>query len=217
MTNRAPDREDTTGKVIGLTGGIASGKSLATSIFAELGVPIVDTDAISRELVEPGSPRLEEIRARFGDEILRDDGSLDRDRLRRRILDQPAERAALEDILHPAIRATARERANAASRHAPYVLVVVPLLAEASVWPAYRDWLDAVITLSAPHSLRRERLVARPGIDARQAEQWMAAQVDDAARRAIADVELVNDASPDALRARIVELDRRLRRSDSRI
>lgn len=216
MTTRSTSREETAGKVIGLTGGIASGKSLASSIFAQLGVPIVDTDAIGRELVEPGSPCLEAIRARFGDEILRDDGSLDRDRLRRRILDQPAARAALEAILHPAIRATARERAAAASRHAPYVLVVVPLLAETSVWPAYRDWLDAVITLTAPVALRRERLVARPGIDARQAEQLLAAQADDAARRAIADVELANDASPDTLRARIVELDRRLRRPGPR-
>ncbi|WP_410474717.1 dephospho-CoA kinase [Guyparkeria sp. TX1] len=206
---------ETCGRIVGLTGGIASGKSLATSIFAELGIPIVDTDAISRELVEPGSPCLDEIQARFGDEILLEDGRLDRDRLRRLILDQPAERAALEAILHPAIRVRARERATAAAHHAPYVLVVVPLLAEASVWPAYRDWLDAVITLTAPPALRRERLAARPGIDAGQAEQLIAAQVDDRARRAIADFELVNDRSPEALREQILELDGRLRQPDS--
>ncbi|WP_322521772.1 dephospho-CoA kinase [Guyparkeria halophila] len=206
----SPERE-TAGRPIGLTGGIASGKSLATSIFAELGIPIIDTDAISRELVEPGSPCLDAIQARFGGGILLEDGRLDRDRLRRIILDQPGERAALEAILHPAIRTRARERATAAARQAPYVLVVVPLLAEASVWPAYRDWLDAVITLTAPPALRRERLTARPGIDARQAEQLIAAQVDDRARQAIADFELVNDRSPEALREQIIDLDRRLR------
>ncbi len=200
---------------MGLTGGIASGKSLATSIFAELGIPIIDTDAISRELVEPGSPCLDEIQARFGNDILVEDGRLDRHRLRQHILDQPAERAALEAILHPAIRAKARAQATAAARHAPYVLVVVPLLAETSVWPAYRDWLDAVITLTAPLTLRRKRLTARPGIDARQAEQLIAAQVDDRARRAIADYELVNDRSPEALREQIIELDRCLRPRDA--
>lgn len=217
MNTQASTRSEspeTTGRVVGLTGGIASGKSLATSIFSELDIPIVDTDAISRELVEPGSPCLDAIRARFGDEILLEGGRLDRDRLRRLILDQPAERAALEAILHPAIRAMARERATAAVRHAPYVLVVVPLLAEDSVWPAYRDWLDAVITLTAPPALRRERLTTRPGIDARQAAQLVAAQVDDRARRAIADFELVNDRSPEALRAQIIDLDGRLRQFD---
>jgi len=215
MTTRASNPSQvrqTEGRLIGLTGGIASGKSLATSIFAELGTPVIDTDAISRELVEPGGPCLDEIQARFGGEILLEDGRLDRDRLRRLILDQPAERDALEAILHPAIRATARERATTAARQAPYVLVVVPLLAEISVWPAYRDWLDAVITLTAPPALRRERLMARPGIDARQAEQLIAAQVDDRARRAIADHELVNDRSPEALREQIIDLDRRLRK-----
>lgn len=206
---------ETTGRIIGLTGGIASGKSLATAIFAELGIPIIDTDAISRELVEPGSPCLNAIRARFGDEILLEDGRLDRHRLRQRILDQPAERTALEAILHPAIRARARERATAAAHHAPYVLVVVPLLAEASVWPAYRDWLDAVITLTAPPILRRERLATRPGIDVSQAEQLIAAQVDDRARRAIADFDLINDRSPEALREQIIELDGRLRQPHS--
>ncbi len=211
MTARSPDQQETPGRVFGLTGGIASGKSLAASIFAQLGIPVIDTDAISRELVEPGSPCLEAIRARFGDEILLEDGRLDRDRLRRHILDQPEERAALEAILHPAIRAAARERAEAATHRAPYVLVVVPLLAEASVWPAYRGWLDGVITLTAPLATRRERLAARPGIDSRQAKQLIAAQVDDEARRAIADIELVNDGTPDALREQIVALDQRLR------
>lgn len=201
----------TAGRIIGLTGGIASGKSLATSIFAERGIPIIDTDAIGRELVEPGSPCLDEIQARFGNDILLEDGRLDRHKLRQRILDQPAERTALEAILHPAIRARAHAEATASARHSPYVLVVVPLLAEASVWPAYRDWLDAVITLTAPTALRRERLAARPGIDARQAEQLIAAQVDDRARRGIADFELVNDQSPEALRERIIDLDRCLR------
>lgn len=213
MASEPPHRNEATGRLIGLTGGIASGKSLAASIFADLGVPVIDTDTIARELVEPGSPCLDEIRARFGDDMLGDDGRLDRGRLRRHILDDPTARADLEAILHPAIRETARKRANAAAHHAPYVLVVVPLLAEASVWPAYRDWLDGVIHLTAPLATRRERLLARPGIDPRQADQLIAAQVDDRSRRAVADIELVNDDTPDSLRERIVDLDRRLRSS----
>ncbi|MFN2381284.1 MAG: dephospho-CoA kinase [Guyparkeria sp.] len=214
MTTKPPEptkTNRTAGRVIGLTGGIASGKSLATAIFAELGVPVIDTDAISRELVEPGSPCLEAIRTRFGDDMLLDDGKLDRGRLREHILDRPSDRAELEAIMHPAIRSEARQRALDAARHAPYVIVVVPLLAEASVWPAYRDWLHAAITLTAPLALRRQRLVARPGIDARQAEQLIDAQVGDGSRRAISDHELVNDRTPERLREQIIDLDRHLR------
>ena len=199
------------GRVFGLTGGIASGKSLASGFFVELGVPVIDTDQISRELVEPGSPCLEAIRARFGDSVITAEGALDRAALRRRILADPAERAALEEILHPAIRREARDRALAAAEHSPYVLVVVPLLAEAAVWPAYRDWLDGVIVLLAPPTLRRRRLLERPGIDADQADALIAAQVDDDARRAIGDHELHNDDTPEALRRQVGSLDRQLR------
>ena len=199
------------GAVYGLTGGIASGKSLAAGFFAELGIPIIDTDAISRELVEPGSDCLEAIRERFGAAVIRPDGQLDREAMRRRILADAAERTALESILHPAIRHEARTRALAAAETAPYVLVVVPLLAEDSVWPAYREWLDGVITLTAPLAARRRRLLDRPGLDAEQADALIGAQVDDRARREISDHELDNSGSPADLRRQIHALDRQLR------
>jgi len=202
------------GRVIGLTGGIASGKSLATGFFAELGIPVIDTDTISRELVEPGSDCLEAIRQRFGAEVIDTDGRLDRAALRHRILAHPDERAALEAILHPAIRREAREQALAAAGDAPYVLVVVPLLAEESVWPAYREWLERVITLTAPLTVRRERLLARPGLDEQQADALIAAQADDDARRRISDHELDNGGTPEELRRQIQALDRQLRRPD---
>lgn len=202
------------GRLLGLTGGIASGKSLATDFFAELGIPVIDTDAISRELVAPGGECLEAIRHRFGEAIIAADGQLDRAALRQRILADPDERTALEAILHPAIRREARRQALEAAKNAPYVLVVVPLLAEASVWPAYRDWLDGVITLVAPLAMRRERLLARPGLDAEQADALMAAQVGDEARRDISDHELDNSGSPEELRRQVHALDRRLRGAD---
>ena len=215
MTERQPTREASTpahpGRLFGLTGGIASGKSLATRFFTELGIPVIDTDTISRELVAPGGECLEAIRQRFGETVINADGQLDRAALRRRILADPDERAALEAILHPAIRREARQRAKVVAATAPYVLVVVPLLAERSVWPAYRAWLDGVITLTAPSRVRRERLLTRPGLDAEQADGLLAAQVDDAARREISDHELDNSGTPDALRRQVEALDRRLR------
>ena len=201
------------GRLFGLTGGIASGKSLAAGFFAELGIPVIDTDAISRELVQPGSECLEAIRQRFGAGVIRSDGHLDRDALRQQILADAAARATLEAILHPAIRHEAHKRATAAAETAPYVLVVVPLLAEPSVWPAYREWLDGVITLTAPIAARRQRLLARPGLDAEQADALIAAQVDDDARGEISEHELDNSGTPDDLRRQVHALDRLLRQA----
>ncbi|HER19880.1 MAG: dephospho-CoA kinase [Halothiobacillaceae bacterium] len=208
-----PDHpEDLRGRLIGLTGGIASGKSLAAEFFADLGVPVVDTDRISRDLVAPGGDCLAAIRQRFGATILDAQGQLDRAALRRRILADADERAALEAILHPAIRHEARRQSLEAAQLAPYVLVVVPLLAEAAIWPEYRSWLDEVVTVTAPLSARRERLLARPGLDAEQAEALIGAQVDDQVRGRISDHELDNGGDPEALRRQVRELDRRLRR-----
>lgn len=213
MTTSESRRKTGRGRIIGLTGGIASGKSLAAEYFAALGIPVIDTDRISRELVEPGQSCWHAIRARFGEEVLQADGRLDRPSLRRRILADSSERAALEAIMHPAIRARARERAEHAARQAPYVIVVVPLLAEPDVWPAYRDWLDGVIAITAPEDNRRERLLARPGIDEAQADRLIALQADDPARLAISDYRLDNIGDREALREAVAELDRRLRQA----
>ncbi len=201
------------GAIIGLTGGIASGKSLAAEYFAALGIPVIDTDQISRELVEPGQACSSAIRAHFGADVFQPDGRLDRQALRWRILADPADRSALEAIMHPAIRERARDRAERAAQDAPYVIVVVPLLAEPAVWPAYRDWLDGVITVTAPPDSRRERLLVRPGIDEEQADRLIALQTDDRARLAISDFRLDNVSDRAALRQAVAELDRRLRQT----
>jgi dephospho-CoA kinase len=218
MADHSPPQDTSsarrTGRLIGLTGGIASGKSLASEFFAELGIPVIDTDTISRELVSPGSECLESIRARFGEEVIQADGQLDRAALRQRILADPDDRAALEAILHPAIRRETRRQALEAARDAPYVLAVVPLLAEDAVWPAYRDWLDGVVILTAPLEVRRRRLLDRPGIDEPQADALIAAQVDDDTRRRISDHELDNRGTPEHLRQQVEALDRILRRAD---
>lgn len=207
--NSTPDRPP--GRILALTGGIASGKSLVADFFAELGIPVIDTDRISRQLVEPGGECRSAIETRFGTEIFRPDGQLDREALRRCILADPSERAALEAILHPAIRRHARQQAVDQAQQAPYVIVVVPLLAEPRVWPAYREWLDGVITVVADRATRRERLLTRPGLDTEQADGLLAAQTDDAARLAISDYRLDNEGSPSALKRQVIELDQQLR------
>ena len=118
---------------VALTGGIASGKTTVSRLFEELGVPVIDTDLIARQLVEPGQPALAQIIDRFGQSILHSDGSLDRGQLRTRIFDHPADRQALEDILHPAIQHEALARLEVL--HAPYAILVIPLLTESR-----RDW-----------------------------------------------------------------------------
>jgi dephospho-CoA kinase len=207
-----PEGATPTGRFVGLTGGIASGKSTAAAAFAQQGIPVIDTDRIARELVEPGQPCLEALVAQFGTGILDDDGRLDRSGMRRRMLADPDVRRQLEAIMHPAIRDETRAQAAVAAARAPYVLVVVPLLAEPAVWPAYRDWLDEVIVLTAPPEARFQRLVARPGIDADQARALMDAQVDDQTRLAIASRRLCNDRDREALARAVRALDRQLRR-----
>ncbi|MDG4868493.1 dephospho-CoA kinase [Guyparkeria sp. 1SP6A2] len=213
MAETPPDPASPRARILGLTGGIASGKSLVADLFAELGIPVIDTDRISRQLVEPGGECRPAIETRFGPEVFRPDGQLDRGVLRQRILAEPSERAALEAILHPAIRRHARQQAISRAHQAPYVIVVVPLLAEPRVWPAYREWLDGVITVVADRATRRERLLARPGLDAEQADGLLAAQTDDAVRLAISDYRLDNDGSPSAVKRQVIELDRQLRQA----
>jgi len=210
-----PEERDARGRIIGLTGGIASGKSLVAETFASLDIPVIDTDRISRELVEPGAPCWQAIRERFGDDVIAEDGHLDRQALRQHVFAYPEERRALEAIMHPAIRQRARERAETAAERAPYVIVVVPLLAETAVWPAYRDWLDAVITVTAPLAARRKRLLTRPSIESTQAERLLAAQTDDETRLALSDYRIDNTRDRDVLRQAVLQLDRQLRQADS--
>ncbi|HEY1035785.1 MAG TPA: dephospho-CoA kinase [Pseudoxanthomonas sp.] len=175
---------------IGLTGGIASGKSALEKAFAAHGITVADADRLAREVVEPGQPALAAVAAHFGDGVLQADGRLDRAALRVRVFNDEAARRALEAILHPAIRA--RLQAICLAAPSPYAIAMVPLLAEGGGRSAY-PWLHRILVVDAPVEVQRARLMQRDGIDAALADKMMAAQATRAERLAIADDIVVND------------------------
>ena len=186
---------DTHAFTIALTGGIASGKSAVSDRFAALGANVVDADLVARELVLPGTPALKEIAATFGDDVIAADGSLDRRALRERVFADDAARTRLNAILHPRIRTTLRERAQA-TREGSYALLAIPLLTENI--EQYR-WVDRVLVVDVPREVQRSRLIARDGITPELADAMLDAQATRAQRLAIADDVIENDGTLDAL------------------
>ncbi|NIA27219.1 MAG: dephospho-CoA kinase, partial [Desulfobulbaceae bacterium] len=144
MTSNTPLR-------IGLTGGIASGKSTVANMFAEFGAIIIDTDLIAREVVTPGQPALTEIRERFGDDLIRDDGTLDRAAMRQLVFSDDALRLKLEAILHPKIRQETVRQANEAN--GPYQVIVVPLLAESPL----KRFVDRIVVVDCDEDTQIRR------------------------------------------------------------
>lgn len=191
------------GFVVGLTGGIASGKSAVTSRFEALGVTVADADVAARSVVAVGSPALLQIAERFGAEMLLGDGTLDRARLRAHIFTDPAERKALEAITHPAIRSMLREQCAQAA--GPYAMAAIPLLTEAGGRSAY-PWLDRVLVVDAPVALQLSRLMARDDIDEALARKMVDAQASREQRLALADDVVMNDGAPEALQAHVERL-----------
>lgn len=191
---------------VALTGGIASGKSTVAGLFAALSVPVIDSDVIAREVVEPGQPALAEVVAGFGSGILDASGRIDRRRLRERIFADPGARRRLESILHPAIRAEMARQSLAAG--GPYQLLVIPLLAEGG----RRDHVDRVLLVDVPEELQVERLVQRDGVSHEQARASLDAQATRAARLALADDVICNTGAADELGAAVAELDSKYRR-----
>ena len=188
---------------IGLTGGIASGKSTVAERFAALGVPVIDTDLVAREVVEPGQPALAAVAGAFGPDLLGAGGRLDRTQLRARIFADPEARARLEAILHPRIR-----RATLAAMHAaggPYQLIVVPLLFESG----FDALVDRVLVIDCPEAVQRQRLVQRDGETPDRIERILAAQLPRDQRLARADDVLPNDGDLLALRAAVTALHHR--------
>ncbi len=174
---------------IGLTGGIASGKSAVASAFARLGVPVVDTDRLAREVVEPGQPALAAVVAEFGPEILGPDGRLDRRRLRALVFADAGRRRRLEAILHPAIRAAMA--AAIAALEAPYVVVAIPLLVESG----QRSAFVRVLLVDCPPETQLARLIERDRETPEGARAILAAQAGRDARLAAADDVLANTGS----------------------
>lgn len=198
MPADTPTRNTTEALRIGLTGGIASGKSLAADAFAELGVPIIDTDVIAREVVAPGQPALLDIAERFGPAVLQPDGTLDRAALRRKVFEHDTERAALEALLHPRIRAVAL--AEAASCDYPYLILVVPLLFETG----FDELVDRTLVVDTSSATQTRRLLERDGGSEEEAGQIIASQMNSEARLAAADDILLNDGSAADLRKAVV-------------
>ena len=178
--------------IVGLTGGVASGKSEVTRRFQALGVAVVDADLAAREVVEPGQPALARIAERFGAGMLLADGRLDRRQLRKRVFADAQARRDLEAITHPAIRARVKAQAQAAP--GPYAVVAVPLLAEAG--RAAYPWMARVLVVDAPESLQHDRLMRRDGVDEALAARMIAAQASRTVRLAIADDVILNDGDP---------------------
>lgn len=193
---------------VGLTGGIASGKSAVADRFAARGIAVVDADVAAREVVAPGQPALAEIAAVFGDGVLQADGTLDRAALRRHVFGDDAARRRLEAILHPRIRVRMHDQAQRAG--GPYVIVAIPLLAEGGGRLAY-PWLDRILVVDVPREVQLARLVRRDGIELPLAERMLAAQADRASRLAIADDVIVNEGALALLDAEVDALDRRYR------
>ena len=206
-------RSETEGRpvlVIGLTGGIASGKTAVSNRFAALGVPIIDTDELARDVVKPDTEGLAAIRERFGPEMIDAQGQLDRRALRERIFADETARHALEAITHPRIRARVEQQLEAV--RAPYAIVVVPLLVEAG----WTDFYDRILVVDATPAQQLDRLMARDGIDRTQAERILASQVPRERRLAVADDVIINDGSPDLLGARVAALHRQYHNLASR-
>lgn len=190
---------------VALTGGIASGKTTVANLFAAHGIPLVDSDLIAREVVEPGQPALAAVAGAFGPDVLGPDGRLDRRQLRDIIFSDPTARARLEAILHPAIRAEMERQSAAAAEAGPYQVLVIPLLAEGGL----RDRADRVLVVDVPEALQVERLMARDTVSREQAQASLQAQASRAARLAIADDVVTNTGRIEDLREQVARLHER--------
>ncbi|HYW92840.1 MAG TPA: dephospho-CoA kinase [Gammaproteobacteria bacterium] len=188
--------------IIGLTGGIASGKSTVARRFADRGIAVVDADEVSRAVVEPGQPALARIVEAFGEGALDSSGRLDRARLRETIFSDPGQRRRLEQILHPAIGAEMARRIAAAP--GPYVIMMVPLLAETGG----RSRVHRVLVVDVPEEVQITRLMERDRVSREQARAALDAQAARRQRLAIADDVIENDGGVDALERQVEALHR---------
>ena len=186
--------------VVGLTGGIGSGKSAVSDQFAALGATVVDTDVIARELTDRGGAAVAEVERIFGKEFIAG-GAMDRKRMRDHVFADPAAKRALEGLLHPMIRAESARRSVAAS--GPYVIHVVPLLIES---PDYRRRVDRVLVVDCPEDTQVERVRARSGLSVDEVRAIMRSQASRAERLAAADDVIDNSGPRDALRKQVAAL-----------
>ena len=188
--------------VIGLTGGIGSGKSTVADLFRQLGVPVIDTDIISRQLVEPGKPALEEIKNNFGD-VFHKNGELDRAKLRQVIFNNPEKRQQLENILHP--RVLDQVKVQLADLQSDYVIIVIPLLAEKGEW----TFIDRVLVVDCTEEKQLQRSMNRDSQSEQQIKSIIKSQASRQQRLAIADDIISNESELDNLRLDVQQLDKK--------
>lgn len=182
---------------VGLTGGIASGKSTVARLFADRGIPIIDSDEIARDVVRPGSPLLAKLAEVFGREILAEDGSLDRATLRKRVFASDADRLTLQSLLHPAIRAEMETRSSNAG--GPYQILAIPLLVEGG----RVDHVDRVLVVDVDEEIQLLRVQARDGSTRAEADAILRAQATRSARLAVAHDVIRNEGTLDDLTGQV--------------
>ncbi len=190
--------------VVGLTGGIGSGKSAAAEEFARLGATVIDTDAIAHELTRAGGAAVDDVRRLFGDAYVEASGAMDRARVRELVFADPAAKKKLEALLHPMIRAESQRRIDSAK--GPYAVHVVPLLVES---PDYCRRVDRVLVIDCPEELQLARVRMRSGLSEQEVQRIIAAQVPRRERLAAADDVIDNGGSLDALRRQVQTLHER--------
>ncbi len=190
---------------IGLTGGIGSGKSTVASLFANLGVPVVDTDAISHQMTAAGGKAIPVLQNTFGKEFITPEGALDRIKMRRLVFTDSTAKARLESILHPLILDESKTRALSSSGAASYVLVVIPLLFESG---NYLEWLNRTLTVDCSESTQLQRTSGRPGLDEKTVRAIMSSQISRAERLQRSDDVISNEGSLNALQDAVNRLHR---------
>lgn len=195
--------------IVALTGGIGSGKSEAARQFAKLGVPVVDTDVIAHELTAPGSPMLTQIEHLFGKDVFNEDGSLNRSSLRALVLQQPAQRLKLEELLHPAIheRAIALLKENDSKLSPPYQILVIPLLFENK---RYHNIINRIVVIDCDENTQISRAMARSNLSRIEVASIMAAQTSRTVRLNGADEVVENNGSLEELIEKVNKLHNKL-------
>jgi dephospho-CoA kinase len=188
---------------VGLTGGIASGKSAVAAMFAELGAQLIDTDLLAREVVEPGEPGLDAVRGAFGNDVVTASGQLDRGAVRSIVFKDAGERRRLESILHPLIRARTLQRLG--ELKGPYAIVAVPLLVETD----FGSLVDRVLVVDCPEQIQLDRLMERDRLPRGEALAMLRAQADRATRLKAAHDVIDNSGSREASRRQVEQLHRR--------
>jgi dephospho-CoA kinase len=188
---------------VGLTGGIGSGKSTVASLFAELGVPVIDTDTISHQLTQPGGAAIPALQAIFGKEYIDAAGALDRAKMRQLVFADQTAKHKLENILHPLIFAQAKSQAE--SSPAPYILLVVPLLFETA---SFREWMNRTVTVDCAEATQLTRVTQRNGMNEQAARAIMAQQLSRSQRLLLTDDTIQNEGDLAALREQVHQLNR---------